>query len=409
MVFAEKIKRPSALAGAIVLVLASLVPILAQQKAGAYGLITAREIKMSSSASGASTAGQDVTYDTSFVVPSAGNIGGLVIDFCANSPIIGDTCTVPTGFNTNDATLAIANQTGIADWIIDVADSTATQITLTRTAANVTAATTVSFDLGAAGAADGITNPTNSNTTFYARILTFTTSAGALSYTSTAPGAEPPLAHAGGVAMSTASQITVTSKVQERLTFCVYTSAANFADCTAVSGTAVALGDTNGVLSDAGPFVDKNAKYNVSTNASNNVTIRAKGATLTSGSFTINGMGATANSSTSGTEEFGFCTYRDTGGGATGLTSAAPYNDGACSATTQSAGTATPGGAGAALFAFDVTTAGNNLSATFGNTIATKAPGAQSTGVLVFIGNIATTTEPGIYTATMTFIATGNY
>ncbi|MBA3758560.1 hypothetical protein H0X10_02935 [Candidatus Saccharibacteria bacterium] len=410
MVLTDKLRRPSALAVAVLLVLASMSPLLSRQKASAYGLITAREIKMSSSASGASTAGQDVTYDVSFVVPSGGNIGGLVVDFCANSPIIGDTCTAPTGFDTNETNLVVPvpQQSGVTDWTVDAA-TTANKVVLARTAANVAGSTTISFDLGGAAGNDGITNPTNSNTTFYARILTFTTTGGAQSYTSIAPGAEPPLAHAGGVALSTAAQITVTAKVQERLTFCVYTSAANYTDCSAVSGTAVPLGDTNGVLSDAGPFVDKTAKYNVSTNASNNVTIRAKGATLTSGSFTINGMGATANNSTAGTEEFGFCTYRDTGGGVAGLTPATPYDDGACSATTQTAGTAAPGGAGAALFAFDVTTAGNNLSTTFGNTIASKTPGAQSTGVLVFIGNIATTTEPGIYTSTLTFIATGNY
>lgn len=405
MTLIEKLSRPASLAVAALLFSASLVPLLSRQSTSAYGLVTSREIKMSSSAAGAT----DVTYDVSFVTATAASLGGMVIEFCANSPIIGDTCTAPTGFNTNRTTLALANQTGVTDWVIDTVDSTATQLTFTRTAAAVAAGVTISLDLGGAGASDGITNPTTANQTFYARILTFTTAAGAQAYTATAPGAQPPLVNAGGIAMSTASQITVTAKVQERLTFCVYTSAANYADCSAVSGSAVTLGDTNGVLSDAGPFVDKNAKYNVSTNASNNVTIRAKGATLTSGSFTINQIGATAAASAAGTEQFGICTYRDAGGGTTGLTPAIPYDNGSCSATTQTAGTATPGGAGTAQFAFDTSTAGDNLTTTFGDTIATKTPGAQSTGVLVFIGNISTTTEPGIYTATLTFIATGNY
>lgn len=405
MTFIEKLSRPASLAVAALLFSASLVPLLSRQSVSAYGLVTSREIKMSSSAAGAT----DATYDVSFATATAASLGGMVIDFCANSPIVGDTCTAPTGFNTNDAALVLANQSGVTDWAVDVADSTANQLTFTRTAAAVAAGVTISLDLGGAGASDGITNPTTANQTFYARILTFTTAAGAQAYTSTAPGAEPPLVDAGGIALSTASQITVTAKVQERLTFCVYTSAANYADCSAVSGSAVTLGDTNGVLSDAGPFVDKNAKYNVSTNASSNVTIRAKGATLTSGSFTISQIGATAAASAAGTEQFGICTYRDTGGGSAGLTPAGPYDDGNCSATTQTAGTATPGGAGTALFAYDTSTAGDNLTTTFGDTIATKTPGAQSTGVLVFIGNISTTTEPGIYTATLTFIATGNY
>lgn len=434
MVLAEKLKRPSALAVAALLLLASLVPVLVQRKASAYGLLTAREIRMSSSVTGASTAGQDVTYLVRATTPLTATIGSIAIEFCSNSPIIGDSCTAPAGMDINEAGLAIANQTGITTWTATAdASSTANIVVLTRTAASFTAGT-FTFEMGAGGASDGITNPTTTNTTFYARILTFLdedddangcsgVDDSAVCYPTTAISGNS--TDAGGIAMSTAAQITVTAKVQERLTFCVYTSAVNFTDCAAVSGTAVTLGDTNGVLADTGPFVDINTKYNVSTNASSGVSIRAKGATLTSGAFTINGMGDTANTSTTGSEEFGFCTYRDTGGGAAGLTPVAPYDTGdagvTCDAqTSQTAGTGGTGGAGTATFAFDTTTAcgvtaanadfgENNLGCRYGDVIATKTAGSQSTGVIAFIGNIATTTEPGIYTSTLTFIATGIY
>ena len=402
MTFTEELTRPSALALAALLLLVTLVPIFARQKASAYNLATSRIIKLSSSVNAAT----DVIYSASFATATTSNVGGAVIDFCSNSPIIGDTCTAPGGtFNVNKATLALANQVGITDFAVDTTNSSVSKVVLTRTAASVSSGVTISFDLGT-GAGTSITNPSTTNTTFYARILTYATTAAAQGYTSISVGAP---VDAGGVALSTTAQVTITAKVQERLTFCVYTSAVNYANCTAVSGTTVALGDANGVLIDTGAFVDIKSKYNVSTNASNGVTIRAKGATLTSGSNTIAGIGATATASTTGTEQYGFCTYRDTGGGSAGLTPAAPYNNASCSSATQTAGTGTPGGDGGASFALDTTTGGNNLSTTYGNTIATKTAGAQSTGIIVFIGNIATVTKPGIYTSTMTFIATGNY
>lgn len=411
MSIAKKLKRPSALASAIVLAIASLVPVFVNQTAAAYGLLTSREIRMSSSSV---SAGNDVTYLVRMTTPTTSNIGGLVIDFCSNSPIIGDTCTAPTGFNTNKATLALANQTGITDFAVDTVNSTASKVVLTRTAASFTAGT-LTLELGGAGGADGITNPTTSNSTFYGRMLTYTTTAGAQAYTSTSIGAEPPLVHAGGTALSTADTITIQSKVQERLTFCVYTGASSYATCALSATNPVVLGDANGVLDPSNAYVSTTTKYNVTTNASNGVTIRAKGTTLTSGANTITGIGASAAASSPGTEQFGFCNYRDAGGGVAGLTPAAPYDHASCSSTTQGIN-----GSGGASFAFDATTAcgstasaanfgEGNLGCLYGDVIANKTAGAYSTGVVAFLGNIANTTEPGIYTTTMTFIATGNY
>lgn len=448
MVLTDKLTRPSALAVAVLLLLASMVPLLSRQKVGAYGLLTNRQIRMSSSVTGSVSAGQDVTYLIRATTPATATLGSIGIQFCSNSPIIGDTCTAPTGFDINEATLAIANQTGITDWSATAhADSTANVLVLTRTAASFTAGT-FTFEMGAGGATDGVTNPTNSNTTFYARILTFLDAdddGNGCSTVDDYAGCLPTTAvhnnstDAGGIAMSTAAQITVTSKVQERLTFCVYTDGdnngtlgdANFTSCTGVAGTAITLGDTNGVLADSGPFVDKNTMYNVSTNASSGASIRVKGATLTSGGFTIDASGTapgngTEQASTTGDEQFGFCNYRDTGGGAAGLTPDTNYDGaagapaGECAGTSQTAGTGSTGGASTALFNFDLTTAcgstagnadfgENNLSCRYGDVIAAKTAGAQSTGRVVFVGNISTTTEPGIYTSTLTFIATGIY
>jgi hypothetical protein len=411
----RKFQRSVGLLSAAVLTLLSLAPVITSQKVGAYGLLTSREIRMATSAASAT----DVTYLVRVTTPSNSNIGGMVIDFCSNSPIIGDSCTAPTGFDINEAGLALANQTGITDFAIDAATDANTLI-LARTAAMFNAGT-LTLELGSTGGTDGVTNPNTSNATFYARILTYTTTAGAQGYAPATPGAEPPLVHAGGVALSTADEITIQSKVQERLTFCVYTSAVNYANCTVSTTNPVVLGDTNGVLDPGSNYVSKDTKYNVSTNASNGVTIRAKGATLTSGSFTISAIGATPATSSVGSEQFGFCTYRDIGGGTTGLTPTAGKYDGDVGGGVNCEDTAQgQNGDGTADFAFDLSTAcgataananfgEGNLSCRYGDAIAAKTAGNMSTGIIAFIGNISNTTEPGIYTTTMTFVATGNY
>ena len=402
----ERLKQPSVLVIAVIFLLASFIPILTRQKVKAYTLPLSREIKMSSSAAGATS----VTYRVAWQASATYTVKGIVIDFCSTSPIIGDTCTKPTGFSVGTPT--IANQSGISGFSASSANTNRTLLLTNATGSSLTASTTnVSFELTTA------TNPTSSNTTFYARIITYTNDTGADSpatYTDTSPGTST---EAGGVALSTADQITIQSKVQERITFCVYTSAANYTSCGSVSTTnPVVLGDTNGVLNPSLPSVSKTAKYNITTNASNGVTIRAKGSTLTSGSFTIDAIGSGSSSGASssvGTEQFGLCTYRDTGGGTGGLTPDNNY-DGDASGTTSTACSGTTAGQASgndnsANFTFDTTTSNDNWSTTYGDTIATKTAGNFSTGILVFLGNISNTTEPGIYTTTLTFIATGNY
>ena len=402
MFIIERLKRPSALAAIALLLLASLLPILSRQKVGAYTLPISREIKLSTSLASAT----NVTYRVAWQASASYTIKGIVVDFCSTSPIIGDTCTKPAGFDVGTPTITNLNGISGGTWASGAASANSGRtLLLTDATGNaLTASTTnVSFELTTA------TNPSASNTTFYARILTYINDTGANSpatYTDTSPGTTT---EAGGIAMSTADQITVQSKVQERITFCIYTSAANYTNCTVSTTNPVILGDTNGVLSTTQPSINKTAKYNITTNASNGVTIRAKGTTLTSGSFTIDPVAAgnsTGTTSSVGTEQFGVCTYRDTGGGTTGLTPSAPYNSANCSGTTAGQGA---GNDNSANFGFDTTTSNDNWGTTYGDTIATKAAGDFSTGILVFLGNVSNTTEAGIYTTTLTFIATGNY
>lgn len=400
MVFVEKLRRPTALVVAVLFLVASAVPLLANRSASAYTLLGEREIRMSTSEASATGA----TYRADFDITTAGNLGGIVITFCEDSPIIGDTsCDMPTGLSLS-ATFANANAgtLDLSGWTAAVSNQSSTgtgdnTFTLTNTTP-VTAAGTdsVSFEM------TGVSNP-DATGTFYARIMTYESAANATGYTLANPEAGGPIVDAGGIALSTADQITIEAKVQERITFCVYTSATNYDDCVVNADDPVILGDTNGVLSSSAPSIAKDAKYNITTNAGNGATIRMKGSTLESGSFSIDAIGATAVASdVNNVEQFGLCTYRDTGGGATGLTAVAPYNDGGCEGTTDGQGL---GNDNSALFAFDTT----EFASTYGQSIATKDAGNFSTGVLVFLANINDVTEPGIYTTTLDFIATGRY
>ena len=400
------IKRIAALAAIAVVIVSGLIPLLNGGKAQAtyypYNLISSRNIQMSDS----NISDSGVTYQIGFTPYSAVTIKGIVVDFCATSPLIGETCTPPPGFSiTTTPVVATTGGSNLglgAGWTAGyIVNSTQDSILTLINASGValSSSTPVIFTLTTAA------NPSTLGT-FYARILDYNSTGGATSYSSTNPIAGGAITDAGGIALSTVSQLTITSKVQEQLIFCIDTNSA--ANCGAASGTSILLGDTQDVLSTAGPFVDKTAQYIIQTNASQGANINIKGGTLTNGGSTITATG-TGALSVNGQNQFGMCTYESSG---SNLTPNANYNGtaaggSACSAgnSSQSANTGTPGGAGTVGWAFNTA----NTMGTFGDTIASATAGAQSTGTLCFLANVSATTTAGIYTTILTFIATGKY
>lgn len=336
----------------------------------AYGQVANRSIQLSSTANGATNTAYQVNFTT---VTDGQNVGSVVVKFCANSPILGDGCSLPAGFDINKTTLTLNSVTGnITGLSIDTVNSTANMVVLTRTAGPV-ANGPVSFTLGN-GTTNGITNPSTLNTTFYARIMTFSTTNGSGNESTDS-------LDAGGIAMSTANQLNVTAKVQESLRFCVYTGA----DCLE-GGTAVALGDANGVLENTNTTYTSTAKFDVSSNAVSGVSVKIKGDTLKSGIFDIAPHGAlcTIDSTASGTEQFGL--RMQTLG--TSVVASAPYD---CAAGSHG---------------FDLT----NTTSLYGQEIA-KTTGATdiSTSVIELAAKSANTSEAGVYTTTLTLIATATY
>lgn len=367
----------------------------------------------------------DVSYRVDFELPEAITVQGVVVTFCDESPIIGDTtCTVPAGLDLDVSTTNAATDLDEGD--VDLSTFTQSFDNIVSGGGGNDNTLTLSDTTGVAASADdsivftipNVTNPTAVNETFYARIMVFETAADATGYT-VANNNDPQ--QGGGIALSTAQAVVIEARVQERITFCVFTGAPTTFDGDDCSGVVnpVVLGDTNGVLDFEMPSISRDANYAITTNAGAGATVRMQGGTLTSGSFSIDAIGdvapgdGIATGSDPGTEQFGMCTYHYSASAA-GLTPRAPYDSGDCVNTVQGQGA---GNDQSAEFAFDLdgTDVGvfeavtGGVGSLYGQAIATKTAGDWSTGALVFLGNISTVTEPGIYTTELNFIATGRY
>lgn len=369
----------------------------------AYGLLSTRYIKMSSSEAsqigGGGTTGINTIYSVGFTAPNNATVGSIAIRFCANNPIIGDACTAPADFDTGKATLSTSFagnggagtmiQTG---WTLQTTAGATNDLLFTRASTTaITTGQTAFIDLGN-GTTNGIRNPSTTNTTFFARIMMFASTATTMP--AVASDDEDSL-YAGGVALSTANVLNVTAKVQEALTFCVFTGA----NC-AAGGNSVALGDSNNVLAAMNQtYLDSSPKFRLASNALGGVVVRMKGDTLTSGSFTLTPNGSTclADSTSTADERFGVrvVTY-----------GAGQYNGGATNSTTPNAGNVDDFGCLAGAHKFDPATAnttyGQNLVRTFGAT-------DESETNIELAAKASNTTEAGVYTTKLQFIATATY
>lgn len=248
--FREKVQSVSLVGMATVMALAGISPVLFQGTANAATL-TSRSVTIASSQADAT----GVTYDFVFTTQSASSIQSLVFQFCS-TPL--GTCTLPGGAgaankidvsqvtaSTSD-TLSADVATAFADYAgadagacteSDGGSGVATMFCATRTAAGSETAGSKNFTI------TGISNPTinaGNNEPVYVRVATYSDTAFATNVDS------------GTVAAAIVNQLTVTGRVQERLSFCVFaledsaassgtvgTAATNFPDnCTAAEATA---------------------------------------------------------------------------------------------------------------------------------------------------------------------------
>ena len=355
---------------ALSLAVAGLVPAFRGTANAAQ--VTSRSIQMSSSTAGAT----NTTYLISFTAATTATLKGIVVDFCDNTPIIGDsTCTAPTGFTvgTPTATTSISGT-----WAASAANSGRTLRLVNATGTSVTASTAVTVTLTTA------TNPTTDNHSFYARILTYVNDSGADSPATYAPGSEGAYTDYGGVAMSTGKVINITARVMESLAFCVY-------DASCGDDPSMTLGHGANMILDATTIDTDTAKFSISTNAQSGADIRWKGDTLKSGSNSIAAVNSagTPGTITAGTANFGMAVT--TAG--TNITVDAEY-----------AGNGNSGASGT----FNLITAA--VTGTYGDIIASLSqPTNNSVTTMTFGATASNTTPAGIYTAAEQMIATGKF
>lgn len=241
-VFSQRIVYTVAI---MALLLALVVPLVASA-----ANVTGRSIALSNS----SKAATNVTYDVTFT--PAGDAGAFVIDFCSNTPLMGESCTAPTGFDASGAA------TSTAGFSVDSATTTRVVVEgeLTEDSEETVTLT-------------GIDNPTAAGA-LYARIATFEDAEDAAAST---PQNLAGSIDQGAVAISITDSIGVSGVVLETLTFCVSNTALTD-NCQTIQAPEVVLGEEVGDIVALTPGeVSEDSIYTlISTNAANGAVVRLK-------------------------------------------------------------------------------------------------------------------------------------
>ena len=360
----------------------SLVPVFVSNSVDA-AQITTRSLSLSD----ATPAKTGVTYSFVFTPTVQASAGVIAFKFCNEDPLQGTTCTTPTGMSTTSATGTVSGQASTT-WTINA--TTQGQPYFAGAAASGTTATATTVTLNT------ITNPSlASGSTYYAKIWTCAT---------TTICADSAALDYGGIAWATEAAITVTAKVQETLSFCVYVSGT----CVAPSGT-VDLGTlTTSQISAANSFMQ------IGTNAQNGAVVQYFGATLTSGSNTITAAGSTPFTMAAGTEKFGINSATTnsnfkTPAGAAYVANAAPSGSAPIAAVSTSPTDYTTVNSVSYVVSASapLTTTPSSRSS---QTIAFASnPVNQTTFVVNYAAAISSTTKPGVYTTSVQYVGTGAF
>lgn len=400
---------------ALQLLFAIGITAIPQSQASAVQL-TSRKIQMgdsgpsnNSNITSGTGSGTFVPYTLSFSTTNTSTaIGGIVIDFCSNTPLVGDTCTAPTGFDVNRTAQSVSNQTGMGagSFTVFTTDTGGVnRIILNRaTAANLTA--TASIEIGAANNT-GFTNPSTTGV-FYARIYTYATQAAARAHVTNSPVS---YIDYGGVALATSSVITITARVQENLIFCVFGGASPNANCAAAGGStspALTIGHvTTGTTKyiDSSAVDSSNAFTQLSTNAGSGATVRMHTSTtnggLESGSNGIPPASAGSNAPnaiTAGSAAFGLIVFPGSGGTGT-ITADSNYYD-----------VAHDTGGETFWYGMDSTTSADNVTTSYGDRVFySGAPVSNVNNTLTFAATASNVTPAGLYAANLALIATGTF
>jgi len=296
------------------------------------------------------------TQDIRFTLPSSANVGSLVFQYCSNLPWIGYICTAPTGLDVSGA--AIASQLGNTGFSIDSADSTANRLVLSRAPVPVSNFPN-EFILS------NTTNPSTPGSTVYIRI----------SSQASVDGSGPTI-DTGAVAFAVQSTFNVNAFVPPFLKLCVGVSVAP--DCSAMIGDSIDLGVLSSSTANKGQ-----SQYATATNDPSGYVIYAMGTTMTSGNNTIPALSSPV-ASFPGTGQFGI-NLRANLNPAVGQD---PVGVGT--------GTPTPD--------YDIP---NRFVFNNGDSITTaNLPSDYNRMTVSYLVNVPKNQSPGIYSTTITYVAT---
>lgn len=365
--------------GAVALLLALVVPGVFPAFASAAQL-QSRSMELSTSGAGAT----NVKY-TLGLTTQDGDATSVVIDFCNDSPIIGQVCTAPVGFDASSVASADGAVTG----------STASTIKFVPTTP-LSGAATVEFT--------GITNPTSATTLatgFYARVTTYAdndfgnTSGTAYS----GPQAVGTTVDDGGIAMAITPDIAVTAAVRETMTFCV-SGTAPTKDCGGTDSPSLSLGHGTPKALDSSA-VDTATNYaQISTNASSGAVVRMSNSNVCGG---LHRAGALAS----------VCDIAAVGTAAAIANGEAKFGlnvgDGTIVASSGGTGDTTADADYSGSSLYGMVTA--NVTSDYGDEIFNTG-GAPINNVnvpLTFAAGASNTTPAGLYSATINLVATGTY
>ncbi len=300
------------------------------------------------------------THDFSIEITSGAVLGSIELEYCANNPLVGTACTVPTGLDLTSAILS--SQTGETAFAID-GTSTANRILLTRVPVVPGVIPSPStYQL------DDIVNPDTAGT-YYVRLSSFATADGTGART-----------EEGGIAFSVVEGFNVTAYVPPFLDFCVGVSISG-SGCSTVVGSALDMGIFDSLSSSTTA-----SQFRAATNGQGGYNISMIGQTMTSGSNVIPNL-STPQASSPGSSQFGV-NLRDNSSPNVGT-------------NITGAGTGTP-------------TANYNIPNQFafnnGDVIAASSLSTEyNTYTLSYLVNIVDSQAVGIYVTTLTFVALASF
>lgn len=335
----------------------------------AAGQVTSRKSIVSSSA-GAATA---VSYDTFFTAATTNaSIKSIRLQFCdaATGPLYNTTCTLPTGF-VRGTTIATQTVGGSAfGQSYTAATNGTTDVLLTNATGNaINSGQQVELKL------TGFTNPTTVNVQYYVRVVT-------CNDTTCTVGTGSNIDF-GGIALATTQTVAVSASVQENLIFCTGVSGAN---CAAMTASGAALTLSPNPLTTASTSTGTSVFY-AATNASSGYAVQ-----YTSTQFTATGgdtyaySGACSNFAAGGVAQFGLR-----------IPNASAISGPGSGITTGNAA--------------DCTTGATYYTQAAGPTTIATAAGATDFDIytVTYGANVAATTKPGAYSASLTYICTGTF